>query len=85
MGIWFLDTLVDVHVDGEATDGRLRHADVRGADRPHAAAARARQRGRGASSCSTGELTVHTADGSVVLGPRPGRATRRPASRTRSR
>jgi mannose-6-phosphate isomerase-like protein (cupin superfamily) len=71
MGIWFLDTLVDVHVDGEATDGAYAMLTCTAPSGhmppPHVHANEAE-----GFLVLDGELTVHTADGSVVLGPGQG-------------
>jgi mannose-6-phosphate isomerase-like protein (cupin superfamily) len=68
MGIWFLDTHVDVHIDAEATGGAYAllscTAPAGHMPPPHVHA----NEGEGFLVLE-GELTVHTAEGSVALGP----------------
>ena len=76
--IWFLDTLVRVHIDDEATDGAYALVECTAPSGhmppPHLHAVD----GEGFHVLE-GELTVHTEDGSCALGP--GQSLHAPAGR----
>jgi mannose-6-phosphate isomerase-like protein (cupin superfamily) len=66
--LWFVDNLVHVHVDGDASDGALALLDERGrrGDMPPL---HVHRRDDEAFYVLEGELTLFVADGQIVLGP----------------
>jgi mannose-6-phosphate isomerase-like protein (cupin superfamily) len=66
--LWFLDTLVDIHVDGAATDGAYALVECV-APPGHMPPPHVHERDAEGFLVLEGELTVHTADGPRQLGP----------------